>query len=74
MGALNHTPDRVEWRAGREFVVRTLRGNAEGRTYRCPGCHHTLSSGTPHLVVWPNDGMLGVEDRRHWHARCWAIG
>lgn len=74
LGGLTHTPDRTEWRGGREFVVRTLRGNSEGRVYRCPGCHQELASAVPHYVVWPHDGMLGVEDRRHWHTRCWEIG
>ncbi|MFC0359421.1 hypothetical protein [Kytococcus schroeteri] len=73
-GGLRHTPDRTELRGGREFLVRTLHGNAEGRVYRCPGCHHEVPSSQPHLVVWPNDGMLGVEERRHWHTRCWAMG
>ncbi|WP_462417222.1 hypothetical protein [Kytococcus sp. Marseille-QA3725] len=73
-GSLRHTPDQVEWRGGREFLVRTLHGNDQGRVYRCPGCHHEVLSAQPHLVVWPHDGVLGVEERRHWHTRCWAMG
>lgn len=69
-----HTPDRTEWRGGREFVVRTLRGNGELKVYRCPGCQHEVAASTGHYVVWPNDGMLGVEERRHWHTRCWEMG
>lgn len=38
-----HTPDRTEWRGGREFVVRTLRGNGELKVYRCPGCQHEVA-------------------------------
>lgn len=67
---------RTESYAGRSYSVRSLRGNAEGRTYVCPGCQQQLSSAVAHVVVWPEDGFtegLGdVTNRRHWHTSCWA--
>ncbi|YAL84152.1 hypothetical protein ACMYYO_04890 [Dermacoccaceae bacterium W4C1] len=61
----------TETYAGSSYQVRSLRGNAEGRTYVCPGCQATLSSGMAHVVVWPVDGLGDVTDRRHWHTPCW---
>ncbi|WP_425862387.1 hypothetical protein [Arthrobacter sp. TWP1-1] len=49
-------------------------GNAQ-KVYTCPGCHHQIAPGVPHLVVWQEDAMFGNEaglrDRRHWHSNCW---
>ena len=28
--------------------------------------------GTPHVVVWPAQGVGGIDERRHWHTRCWS--
>jgi len=39
------------------------------KTYRCPGCDHTIEVGVGHEVVVP----VGASDlRRHWHTGCWA--
>lgn len=63
---------RTESFGGRSFVVRPVRGNAENRSYVCPGCQQQLSSGVAHVVVWPDDGLGDVQDRRHWHTGCWT--
>jgi len=59
------------WR-GRPWHVRRLSGTTSTREYRCPGCHQGIPAGTPHVVAWPATGVGGVEERRHWHTRCWA--
>lgn len=63
---------RREGYAGGEWFVRNVTGASATRDYRCPGCQQTLAPGTPHVVVWPADGLGGLDDRRHWHAPCWA--
>jgi len=65
------TGTRTETYAGGSWTVRSLRGNTEERTYVCPGCQQQLSSGQPHVVVWPADGLGGIGERRHWHTPCW---
>ncbi|HET7304875.1 MAG TPA: hypothetical protein VFJ12_10055 [Segeticoccus sp.] len=62
---------RREVAGGRQWFVRRVRGSAERRTYRCPGCQQELASSVAHVVVWPADGLGGLEERRHWHAPCW---
>lgn len=61
----------VESWMGRAWVVRRLTGHTSTRSYTCPGCTHEIAVGTPHVVVWPDDGLGGVDDRRHWHSMCW---
>jgi len=56
---------------GRTWVVRSLSGATSTRPYRCPGCVQEIFPGTAHVVVWPHDGLGGVDDRRHWHNACW---
>ncbi|MCM3555010.1 hypothetical protein M3697_07820 [Janibacter melonis] len=63
-------PQRVTW-LGRAWLVRPLSGHSSTRTYRCPECHHEIAPGTPHVVVWPDDALGSVDDRRHWHTVCW---
>lgn len=63
---------RREGYAGSEWFVRAVTGAASTRAYLCPGCQHTIALGTPHVVVWPADGMGGLDDRRHWHSPCWS--
>lgn len=67
---------RTESYAGRSYSVRSLRGNASGRVYLCPGCQQDLPASLPHVVVWPADGLTeglaDVGNRRHWHTTCWA--
>jgi len=55
---------------GEEWVVRRISGAAAVKVYRCPGCDQEIPPGVPHVVAWPHLGA--VEDRRHWHAPCWA--
>jgi hypothetical protein len=62
--------------AGQDWFVRRVggsRGGVDGpaRAYRCPGCQQEVG-GQPHVVVWPAEGLGGVEQRRHWHSTCWA--
>ncbi|GGL41822.1 hypothetical protein H9L10_08655 [Phycicoccus endophyticus] len=59
------------WR-GVPWHVRRLTGSTSSREYRCPGCHQAIPPGTPHVVAWPATGVGGLEQRRHWHGRCWA--
>lgn len=58
---------------GRESTVRRVRGS--DKTYRCPGCDQLIAAGTPHVVAWSNDHLMGaqaaLDDRRHWHTACW---
>ncbi|MFQ6170098.1 hypothetical protein ACK8HX_00705 [Oryzobacter sp. R7] len=56
---------------GRPWYVRQLTGASSTREYTCPGCHQGLPPGVAHVVVWPAEGVGGVEQRRHWHSRCW---
>lgn len=62
---------RSESYLGHTYRVREVRGNATGRQYVCPGCQQSLSAAIGHVVVWPDDGLGDVSDRRHWHAQCW---
>src|ERR1700722_8837729 len=58
---------------GHDYEVGAGGGARALKTYRCPGCDHEIRSGTAHVVVWLADfGDVAVEDRRHWHAPCWA--
>src|ERR1700742_2517350 len=58
---------------GHEYEVRPVAAARAVKTYRCPGCDHEIRSGTAHVVVWLADlGESAVDDRRHWHTRCWA--
>ena len=50
------------------WVVRALAGAAALKDYRCPGCDHPVTVGTPHTVAWPAGSP---DDRRHWHTPCW---
>ena len=55
-----------------DWLVRKVPGAQATKFYRCPGCDHEIVPGTPHVVSWPADDFGSVEDRRHWHSRCWA--
>ncbi|WP_454295595.1 hypothetical protein [Salana multivorans] len=61
---------------GREWRVRSVTGS--DKAYRCPGCDQLIAIGTPHMVAWPADHLLGAEaglgERRHWHTSCWKSG
>lgn len=64
---------RVESSVDGTWTVQAVAGTA--KTYRCPGCQQEIVPGTPHVVAWANDSLLGAEaalaDRRHWHTACW---
>ena len=53
-----------------------MSGAASTKTYRCPACQALITTGTAHIVAWPDTPALGlgraVDDRRHWHSACWA--
>jgi len=63
-------------KADGRWIVRTVSGANAVKDYRCPGCDQLVRPGTPHVVVWPAEPVLGhsggVEDRRHWHNSCWS--
>ncbi|HSO95778.1 MAG TPA: hypothetical protein VLV81_07025 [Acidimicrobiia bacterium] len=50
-----------------EPEVRRVQPYQATKTYRCPGCDHTIAPGTGHVVVVPRP----ADDRRHWHTACW---
>jgi hypothetical protein len=52
-----------------EVTVRRVQPYQATKPYRCPGCDHPIPTGTGHVVVVPR---RAVDDRRHWHASCWA--
>ena len=56
---------RTERYAGHDWSVRSVGGRADERAYLCPGCQQTFSGGLAHVVVWPADGLGGLDDRRH---------
>ncbi|MEO5610911.1 MAG: hypothetical protein ABIQ61_04125 [Ornithinibacter sp.] len=58
--------------AGRPWHVRRLSGASATKEYRCPGCHQGIAMGSAHVVAWPAEGVGGIEQRRHWHMRCWS--
>lgn len=62
---------RVEQWPDGDWLVRRVAGAAARKEYRCPGCEQLISAGVAHVVAWPAD-TGGVDDRRHWHAPCWA--
>ncbi|HKX67860.1 MAG TPA: hypothetical protein VJN29_11595 [Intrasporangium sp.] len=57
---------------GMRWTVRAVTGASATRPYLCPGCQQDIEPGVPHVVVWPAEGIGGVDDRRHWHTGCWA--
>lgn len=62
----------VESGSDGEWNVRRISGASATKTYRCPGCDQTIPVGVAHLVIWPADEYGSVDERRHWHAPCWA--
>jgi hypothetical protein len=65
---------RVEEWGDVDWVVRSLTGSSSAKNYRCPGCDQEIRPGTPHVVVWRAEPLMGTDadDRRHWHTACWA--
>ncbi|MGK4187242.1 ATP/GTP-binding protein [Kocuria koreensis] len=74
--ALDPAP-RIERDELGEWYVRYVPASGARKPYTCPGCGRGIPVGTAHYVVWKNDHLFGdqraIEDRRHWHARCWEI-
>jgi len=64
-------PERTESGPDGEWTVRQVSGVATVKSYRCPGCDQEIVPGTPHVVAWNADQLIGVEGRRHWHTVCW---
>lgn len=68
---------RTEAKRDGEWNVQPMHGANALKAYVCPGCGGEITPGTPHLVAWRADGILGEADdlaaRRHWHSRCWEI-
>ena len=42
-------------------MVQTMPGQAAVKDYRCPGCEHLVTQGTPHVVVWPLETPIGAQ-------------
>ncbi len=65
---------RREAGPGGEWFSRRVSGS--DKTYICPGCSQQIPPGVAHVVAWKADSVMGdaaaLEDRRHWHAGCWA--
>lgn len=65
-------------RRGLTFNVQPVGASNSVKIYTCPGCSGEIAPGTPHVVVWRADGIMGEADdvaaRRHWHTHCWKIG
>lgn len=72
VGRLAGSVTATEQWQGSLWSVRRVTGASSVRTYLCPGCQHEVAVGTPHVVVWPAEGVGGLGDRRHWHTACWA--
>ena len=57
--------------------VQPLSAASAVKVYVCPGCGLDIAPGTPHIVTWRADGLMGEADdlaaRRHWHSHCWKI-
>jgi hypothetical protein len=68
---------RSESRRDGLWNVQAISASSASKTYTCPGCGLEIAPGTPHLVAWRADGLMGeAEDlaaRRHWHPHCWKI-
>jgi len=68
---------RVESKRGGLWNVQPVSGAGSVKVYSCPGCGLEIPPGTPHLVAWRADGLMGEADdlaaRRHWHNHCWRV-
>lgn len=73
LGGFRHT----EHRHGATWNVQPVSAVQSVKIYLCPGCNLEVTPGTPHVVVWRADGVLGdaadIAARRHWHSHCWKI-
>lgn len=68
---------RTETKRGRTWTVQPIAPERARKEYTCPGCHRTIPVGAAHVVAFPAEHLFGdargIEERRHWHERCWAI-
>ncbi len=68
---------RTESKRDGLWNVQPISAAAAAKHYTCPGCGLEIVPGTPHLVAWRADGLMGEADdlagRRHWHPHCWRI-
>ena len=66
---------RARWRPSRTPGSRGTCAGSPARRRRAstgaPGCHQGIAVGTAHVVAWPAQGVGGIDERRHWHTRCW---
>ncbi len=66
---------RIERDAEGEWHVRHVPASGARKVYTCPGCGRSIPVGVAHVVVWRTDALFGdrraVEERRHWHQKCW---
>jgi hypothetical protein len=57
--------------------VQSISPASAAKHYTCPSCGLDIAPGTPHIVAWKADGLMGAADdlaaRRHWHSHCWKI-
>jgi hypothetical protein len=68
---------RTETKRDGQWNVQAVSATSAAKFYTCPGCSLEITPGTPHIVAWRADGLLGEADdiaaRRHWHSHCWKI-
>jgi hypothetical protein len=73
--AVPTTPEQLVSRRSGNFWQRFITGATSSKPYRCPGCDQLIVPATPHYVIWPEVASLleteGINERRHWHRRCW---
>lgn len=59
--------------SGQEWIMQRL--SSSEKVYLCPWCNQQISIGSPQVVAWPAETIMGSEaglaERRHWHAGCW---
>ena len=65
------TVEGPSWDFGRPYILRRVGAAGAQKNYVCPGCNGTIFAGMAHIVAWPQEGGGRVEERRHWHTRCW---
>jgi hypothetical protein len=68
---------RTETTRDGAWNVQRVSATSAAKSYTCPGCGLGITPGTPHVVAWRADGLMGEADdlaaRRHWHSHCWKI-
>ncbi|MCU1557642.1 MAG: hypothetical protein JWN09_1637 [Microbacteriaceae bacterium] len=68
---------RTESKRDGQWNVQPVSATSAAKDNSCPGCGLEISPGTPHVVAWRADGLMGEADdiaaRRHWHSHCWKI-